>query len=326
MNIQFLFNSGKNPKWKYYLKSYCRKLIPNKLYQLQLDNRLEEALYREDIKYIMHRIGYYCRLSGDKVSGDFHSIGELKMCKQKVYYFDAYEYLRWFDPKLKMSLLPGDIDYVPDFPRIVKSRPISENNSNSVLLNMDKVRHFIFVKDKMRYQEKRGTALFRGTIGDPKQGHYKPQRFDLLKKYFNHPLFDLGEITNHRGNHNKEWAVPKLTIYQQLENKFILAIEGNDVASNLKWIMSSNSIAVMPRPTCETWFMEGTLIPNYHYIEIKEDFSDLVDKIKYYLEHEDEALEIIKHANEYVDQFRNQEREDIVSLLTLKKYLSIVNQ
>lgn len=59
------------------------------------------------------------------------------------------------------------------------------------------------------------------------------------------------------------------TIREHLDYKFIMAIEGNDVASNLKWVMSSNSLAVMPRPTCETWFMEGTLIPDYHYIEVR---------------------------------------------------------
>lgn len=74
-----------------------------------------------------------------------------------------------------------------------------------------------------------------------------------------------------------------------MDYKFIMALEGNDVASNLKWVMSSNSIAVMPRPTCETWFMEGKLIPNYHYIEIKPDFTDLEERLKYYIEHPEEA-------------------------------------
>lgn len=83
-------------------------------------------------------------------------------------------------------------------------------------------------------------------------------------------MCNLGEI---KGRHpNKQWIVEKMTLRQHLDYKFILSLEGNDVASNLKWVMSSNSLAVMPRPTCETWFMEGRLIPNYHYVEIKPDF------------------------------------------------------
>ena len=99
-----------------------------------------------------------------------------------------------------------------------------------------------------------------------------------------------------------------------------MAIEGMDVASNLKWVMSSNSIAVMPRPRFETWFMEGTLLPNYHYIEVKPDYSDLEERINYYIEHEDEALEIIRHAHEYVDQFRDRRREKLIEIMVLEKY------
>ncbi len=117
-----------------------------------------------------------------------------------------------------------------------------------------------------------------------------------------------------------------MTIKEQLEYKFILAIEGYDVASNLKWVMSSNSIAVMPRPTCETWFMEGTLIPNYHYIEIKPDFSDLEERLQYYMAHTDEAQAIIEHAHEYIEQFKNKKREQLISLLVLEKYFKMTEQ
>jgi hypothetical protein len=104
-----------------------------------------------------------------------------------------------------------------------------------------------------------------------------------------------------------------------------MALEGNDVASNLKWVMSSNSIAVMPRPTCETWFMEGTLIPNYHYIEIKPDFSDLKKRLNYYNHHPEEAKQILTHAHAYVDQFRDKKREQLIALGVMDKYLHFVN-
>ncbi len=96
-----------------------------------------------------------------------------------------------------------------------------------------------------------------------------------------------------------------MTINEHLAYKFIMALEGNDVASNLKCIMSSNSIAVMPRPKYETWFMEGTLIPDYHYIEVKPDYSDVEEKINYYIANPDKAEAIIEHAHAYVEGFRH---------------------
>jgi len=82
----------------------------------------------------------------------------------------------------------------------------------------------------------------------------------------------------------------------------------------------------MPKPTYETWFMEGTLIPNYHYVLIKDDYSDLEERLVYYSEHTDEALKIIENAHQYISQFRNKKREDLISLLVIKKYFDKTGQ
>ena len=58
----------------------------------------------------------------------------------------------------------------------------------------------------------------------------------------------------------------------------------------------------------------------YHYIEIKPDFSDISERIEYYNEHEDEAIAIVEHAHEWVEQFKDKRREDIISYLVMKKY------
>ena len=87
----------------------------------------------------------------------------------------------------------------------------------------------------------------------------------------------------------------------------------------------SNSIAVTPKLTCETWFMEGTLKPDYHYIEIKADFSDIEEKLRYYAQHPDAAQQIINHAHEYIAQFQDAERERLIALVVLQRYLDITN-
>ena len=80
----------------------------------------------------------------------------------------------------------------------------------------------------------------------------------------------------------------------------------------------------MPQPTCETWFMEGSLKPDYHYIEVKPDLSDLEEKMDYYSAHPEEAQKIIEHAHEYVKQFKDQKREEIISFLVLDKYFKLL--
>ena len=72
--------------------------------------------------------------------------------------------------------------------------------------------------------------------------------------------------------------------------------------------------------------MENKLIPEKHYIEIKEDYSDLESKIAYYIKNHKKCKRIIKNANDYVVQFKNKRREDIISLLVLEKYFHFTGQ
>lgn len=146
----------------------------------------------------------------------------------------------------------------------------------------------------------------------------QPHRIKFMEQYFNHPLCNLGQV-NKKGGDSK-WLKPKIPISEHLKYKFILSLEGNDVATNLKWIMSSNSIAVMPKPKYETWFMEGSLIPDHHYICIDDNYTNLEDKLKFYIENPLQAQAILDNANAYVRQFFNKKQEDLISLLVLQKY------
>ena len=157
-------------------------------------------------------------------------------------------YKRLFPSSFRWGFCPGDVTYVPSYPSIVKSRPLEENNQNSIVMKLNKVRHFIFLDDHTPFSEKRNKVIFRGKV----EG--KAQRKKFMEMYFHHPMCDLGDVSKNSKD-PKEWQTEKKTIREHLDYKFIMALEGNDVASNLKWVMSSNSIALMPSPTCETWFL-----------------------------------------------------------------------
>lgn len=320
--IIFSIRSGKNIKLFYYFSSYIRLFTPTILLRRKLNKVLESLTKRQDKDYIQKRVCFYNKMvTPTPLPREALSIRDnvRHFRGQKVYMHDSYKYARWFPARFRYCLKPGDNVINPVSPSIVKSRPIETDNSNAVLLNMDYVRHFIFVNDRMPFQKKFDKILFRGDIKG------KPHRIKLFDMYFNHPLCDFGDTTRHWGA-PAEWQKGRLTISEQLEFKFILSIEGNDVASNLKWIMSSNSVAVMPHPKFETWFMESTLIPGYHYIEIKKDYSDLIEKVTYYMTHPEETLEIIRHANEYVHQFKDKKRERLISLLVFDKYFTATGQ
>ncbi|MBT5324386.1 MAG: lipopolysaccharide A protein, partial [Campylobacteraceae bacterium] len=79
----------------------------------------------------------------------------------------------------------------------------------------------------------------------------------------------------------------------------------------------------MTKPKYESWYMEGLLIPNYHYVLLKDDYSDLEEKVRYYSENIEEANNIIKNGQEYLHQFKDDRREDLISLLIIEKYFKL---
>jgi len=269
--------------------------------------------------HVNARVNYYNDLKENTPLGDSsRKISDISRKEDSsVYYFDTVKYLLYFNPNAKINTLFGDIDYTPNIPSITKSRPII-NNTNSVLLKLNRIRHFNFIKDYRKFSSKKNKLIGRGFVADSKH-----LRINFLEKNFNNPLCNVGQINDFRDN---EWKLDFVSIFEQLRYKFILCWEGNDVSTSLKYVMSSNSLAVSTKPKYETWFMEGTLIGGVHYVEIKDDFSDLDEKINYYSTHIEEAEKIIKNANDYTKQFKNKKREDLISILVLEKYFKNTNQ
>lgn len=308
-------NGKKQNKLLYYLKGYLSFLLPaGKNYKQKIIS-LERKLSAEKLKHVEERYNYYCKTS-IKPDSSGSRIKDLKRAKTpKSYYFDTYEYAKYFDENLYINFVFGDVTEIPELPSIVKSRPISDDNQNSVLLNLDKRRHFVFVNDSKNFIQKKNILIGRGAV-------YQTHRYDFYEKYFGHPLTDLGQV-NKIGAKPEVWYKPKISLSAHLDYKFILCLQGNDVATNLKWVMSSNSIAVMPKPTVETWFMEGKLIGGKHYIEIKSDYSDLEEQLNFYINNPEKCQEIIKNANEHCGQFFNKDVEDLCSLKVLQRFLKV---
>lgn len=305
----------KKNKLTYYIEGYARNLIPVRPLE-KIISSLYKGLSADDLINVERRVDYYNKINSSvEINHHGTTINDLTKPKTpKSYYFDTFEYARYFPKDLLIDFTFGDVDTVLDFPMIAKSRPIHGNNKNNILLNLDKVRHFISVKDTLHYSEKKDILIGRA-------GVYQNHRIKFFEKYFNNPMCDLGQVNKNGGN--LEWKKPKISIAKHLKNKFVLSLEGNDVATNLKWIMSSNSIAVSPPLKMETWYMEGTLKPNEHFIGIDENYENLEVKLQYYLDHENEAREIIQNANEYRSQFNNKNVERLVSILVLKKYFDL---
>lgn len=322
--LQYKLHSGKNSKAAYYMQAALRDMLPDRLYAMRLNRELERCAAMYDRDYIADRVDYYCKLSRPvTLWSDSEPIGALqRKGNPSTYYYDSREALQWFNPELRWHYLFGDIRDIPAEPTVVKSRALGTDNSNSVLLKLDRCRHFVYINDHLQPEEKEDRAIFRGHIGT------RENRALFCRMYADNPRVDAADTLPGatEGHKHTSQMKPMMSFYEHLRFRYIMALEGNDVASNLKWIMSSQSAAVMPKPTCETWFMEGRLVGGVHYVEIRPDFSDLEEKMDHYSNHLDELRTIVDNANQYVAQFRDPRRERYIALLVMQKYFKMTNQ
>lgn len=306
------------------MQAALRDMLPDQLYAMRLNRELERCAAMYDRDYIADRVDYYCKLSRPVTLGsDSEPIGALqRKGNPSTYYYDSREALQWFNPELRWHYLFGDIRDIPAEPTVVKSRALGTDNSNSVLLKLDRCRHFVYINDHLQPEEKEDRAIFRGHIGT------RENRALFCRMYADNPRVDAADTLPGatEGHKHTSQMKPMMSFYEHLRFRYIMALEGNDVASNLKWIMSSRSAAVMPKPTCETWFMEGRLMGGVHYVEIRPDFSDLEEKMDHYSNHLDELRTIVDNANRYVAQFRDPRRERYIALLVMQKYFKMTNQ
>ncbi len=331
IKISRLFDRKKYRRAGYFLSHFAHCYLRSNAYYRAYKNRCYDLLSDQSIaEDVYDRLHYYNRMSRkfslelmalDCTTRNAPQVMHARDLSQvnipTMYRCDLLRHLKSFSDELMISFEAGDVTRIPDVCRIVKSRPITPvgQNNNSVLMKLDRLRHFNFINDPYRFEDKKNKLVWRGVA-------YQPHRRACLEKCFELPCCNIAQV----GNANEYAFGNYLSLGQQLCYKYILCIEGNDVATNLKWAMSSRSLCFMNKPKYETWFMEGRLQAGVHYVELAPDYSDLSEKIAYYNANPDLANKIIDNANKYVNQFRYGLKEDLISLLVLEKFFYLSGQ
>lgn len=310
----------KTPMLLYQIGAAWRTLIlPRFIRSLQRRLCLRGWEQRPDADEIRRRVDYYFPLRPQFAPGPAaRPIGRIRLRdSHSAYWYDLMRYLRACPPEGKIEFIDGDTRVNPETVVFGKARRLDSRAGNVALMNLDRRRHFLQVEDPIPFGEKIPKLFFRGDVDD------KENRRQFLTRWWGHPLFDIGDTSP---RNNSTWQTPHADLTEHFRYRYILALEGYDVASALQWICASNCIPVMPRPTAESWLMHGAMIPGVHYIEIAPDFSDVAEKLEYYNSHPDEAAKIAEASKEWLRQFEDSRRENIIHYLIVDRYLALSDQ
>ena len=105
-----------------------------------------------------------------------------------------------------------------------------------------------------------------------------------------------------------------MTIPDLLKYKYLPVVYGNDKSSSLGWVMASNSVPIMPVPRYHSWMCESFLEPGVHYVEVKRDFSDMIEKIEWCKQNDAECKKIAENGKQFMLQFMNTTQEQYIEL------------
>ncbi len=151
----------------------------------------------------------------------------------------------------------------------------------------------------------------------------------LVKKYANSTIVDVGFSTELDKTpipiHMKYMVKDTIEYTKQLGYKAIIMIEGNDVASGLKWALLSRSVVIMPTPTKTSYAMEELLQPWIHYIPIDDRLSDVEDKMKWVIDHDEEANKIAERGSLFIMDLlfhkKSSKENEKIKKMILRRYL-----
>lgn len=336
------------------LDLFCRTVVVWSVYlgPVRSGDRLEETPHRDAVQRratatdVEARVNFYlgerfCRASGpldlDDPACAAKQNGPSKMYQGTLGMSKRHNYegplLRLLERRgyAERRFILASIDVEAELPlvHLVKNR--AAGSSQGVLLRcLDFKRHWKnvyrpFPRSIPSWAKKTSKVFWRGTTtGQPTR---PGSRFCLVETWFKRfPQIDVGFASTCQGKRARygKYVVGPCKLADFLDHKYVVSAEGNDKDSGINWKLASDSLILMAKPRVTSWLMETTLVPGKHYVLLKDDFSDLLEKWKWCESHQEECLEIVRNANQYMTQFQDSRVEERIEELVLDRYFAKV--
>lgn len=172
---------------------------------------------------------------------------------------------------------------------------------------------YIMELDQVKWEDKIPKAVFRGSATGCELGENNPRikAYLLSKKYPEY--LDAGVVSFNRKLKKKigqplqiiDIKLEKanfMTLIEKARHKYILNLDGHVAAFRLGHEFSLGSVILIPESKYYLWF-SYLLKPFEHYIPIKEDLSDLIEKIKWCNENDAKCKQIVKNSLEFFEKY-----------------------
>lgn len=112
----------------------------------------------------------------------------------------------------------------------------------------------------------------------------------------------------------------RTTQANHLKYKYLVDVDGNSCSfERYFWVLLSNSVVLKQITPNIQWYYGG-LKPYQHFVPVKEDLSDLLEKIEWAQTHDAEAKQIAANATQFVKNSLSQEDIFLYTTHLLREY------
>lgn len=219
----------------------------------------------------------------------------------------------------------GDSTEAEAVPCIGKARSLSQPG-RVALLPLETFRHqpplaaIAALESRARrpFEQRNRCAVWRGVTSGPPEGfgrvpraQFAPRR-SLVEGWHNASTAATGGVRvdvaynqltqgakRFPGLHAK-YLRRRIYLQELVQCRYLPIVEGNDVATALKWALYTESVVLMPPPTKESWALEGSLQPWVHYVPVAPDFSDLGLRLAWCEAHVEHAGAIARAGSAHI--------------------------
>ena len=185
----------------------------------------------------------------------------------------------------------------------------NDGYKNRILQNID--------QKFVNWRDKKNMCIWRGNLVNGSVYNF----FDIDNKdnlnprqYFK-KLYDENKINNM--NYSNEYT----TIYDQMEYKYILDIDGwSSTWEGTLWKLYSGSVLLKQKSVWKQWYYDE-LIEWTHYIPVNNDFSNLNEIIEWCIKNDEKCKQISLNGRKFVIEKLNWEYVKNYTINNIKNYI-----
>lgn len=231
-----------------------------------------------------------------------------------------------------------------NLPVVAKSRRIVDSSNESkkeyspIIWPIRMNRHFDDQLNELKkvkdtsWEKKRDAIVWRGGCTGVRGGSSENGvRIRFAENYGTHPNEDINigmssSCAAFGASLDSKYQKKELSMEQMLKYKYILSLEGNDVATGLKWQLASSSTVFMPKPTAESYAMEALLVPFVHYIPVKHDATNVEEMVTWAKANDDKVRWISEQASKYMDNLWLSDKAQEDNILIRNKLANVYHE